>query len=51
MIGVAIEIAIEIEIETSDEQPHRDPDFEEPRQSYAASKLDSSACIWRPQAT
>jgi hypothetical protein len=56
IIGIAMEIAIEIaiEIETSDERPYPDPDFdfdfEEPRQSYAGSKLDSSACIWRSQA-
>jgi hypothetical protein len=51
-IGIAIEIAIELcgEKLKIDPDPDFDFDFEEPRQSYATSRLDSSACIWRPQA-
>jgi hypothetical protein len=51
---VIIGIGIGIEIETSgkrlDPDPDPDPDFEDPRRSLAASKLDSSASIRRPQA-
>ena len=54
-IGIGIEIAIDIG--ATDKRPDTDFDFdfdpdldrEEPRQCCAATKLDLSASIWRPQ--
>jgi len=54
IIGIAIEVAIEIETSGEHPDPDFDPDFdfdfEDPPQSYAPSKFDSSASIWGPRA-
>jgi hypothetical protein len=50
IIEIAIEIAIEIVARGQQLDPDFDCDFEEARQPDATSQLDSSACIWCPQA-